>query len=878
MKKNLCGQILITSLLLIIAPTDSIVAQQAMKVSVGSFRVRLQQSETIAITGAVEDQTGAVIPGAKLTLTKKDSGAVIKTIADEAGSFRFDSVQPGTYTLKSEAKNFVTTEKEVMINTSAPVSLKLKMQVSAKEEEITVSSSGRSEEESISLDRNADRLNFDNDLMRNLPAPGQNPLQIVSAFLSPAAQGGEGLSVSVEGMEAGGVSLPADSLRRIRVNRNPYAAEFRRPGKARVEALTDEGSFRRYHGRFGFYARNSVFDARNPFALTQPDLNRRLFELNLSGPLIGKKLAFFASAERLINDESAIVNARTLAGPVITNVLTPERRTAMLGRLDWRASDKQTIAMLYNFRNRAERNRGVGGLRLPEQGISSAERVHRFQFSDRLIFSDRWMNDLRFVIERETERAGNPVSGPAIVVSGAFSGGAPQTFRNDQETTFRILDQMSYSRSKHSLRFGVEARPRRITATEASNFGGVFEFSDLSQFAAGTPFVYRLNQGAPDVSFAQTEVYLFVQDDIRLRPDFTLSPGLRYGWQSNLEDRNNFAPRLSFAWGLESQKTVVRGGAGIFYERVPETVTLRRLLYDGLRIRELVIAQPGFPNPFIGGQTATPPPSVVRMDGNLRAPYVTQASVGIERELWNRSLLAVEYQALRGVRLLRSRNLNAPLPVSVATGRRPDPDFLNVNQVESSALMRSHALGATYRGRIGKRLQTLAQYTLARTRDNTNGLFRLPANNYDLSPEWGRSDFDQRHRFNLAGTMDFSQGWRFGAFVTLASGVPYNITTGRDDNLDSFASDRPAGLTRNTGQGPGLARVDLRVTRLFRIPRLLDRRDSASRNFEISVGFFNLFNRVNFDNYIGVQSSPFFGRANAARDARTIQFSTRYKF
>ncbi len=837
------------------------------------------QGDRIQISGTIEDQTGAAISGARLSLLAQGTGAERKAVADAAGMFSFDGVPPGAYTLRCEATSFVTAVKEVIARPGAPVNVTLKLQTGAVEEAISVSGSGRDEEESISIERNAGRLNFDDNLLSSLPTPGENPLQLVTAFLSPATQGSEGVSVSVDGMEAGGVDLPARSVRRLRLNRNPYSAEFRRPGKARVEALTDESSFRRYHGSFGYYARNAVFDARNVFALTRPDLNRRLFELTLSGPVIGKRLAFFASGERLLNDESAVVNARLLSGPFKTSVLTPERRTSLLARLDWRATDKQTFVLLYNFRDESELSRGIGGLKLPEQGIAASEKRRRFQLSDRMVLSSHWLNDVRLVIERETDGVGRRVTGPAIVVIGAFTGGQPQSFSANRETTVRVQDNVSYTRGRHALKFGAESRSRRVSATEGSNFGGTFEFSSLGDFAVARPFVFRISQGTPEVSFTQHETTLFMQDEIRLRPNLMLTPGLRYGWQSNLKDRNNLAPRLAVAWGLPDRRTVIRGGAGMFYERIPESVTQRSLLFDGARIRELVITGPAYPDPFGSGQTALPPSAVVQRAANLRAPYLVQASASLEREVWRNAQLSVEYQTLRGVRLLRSRNLNAPLPGSAGIGRRPDPTKGNVSQVESSALMRGHALSLTFRGRAGRRLSLMAQYTLASTKDDSRGLFALSADNYNLRPEWGRADFDQRRRFTLAGTFDLPGGFRLGSFVNLASSLPYDITTGFDDNGDTVANDRPAGVTRNTGRGPGFARVDLRVSRAFKVPRLLDRRrERSSRNLEFSVDFFNLFNRVNYENYVGAQSSPFFGRAVAAHQARTMQFSARYKF
>ncbi len=252
------------------------------------------------------------------------------------------------------------------------------------------------------------------------------------------------------------------------------------------------------------------------------------------------------------------------------------------------------------------------------------------------------------------------------------------------------------------------------------------------------------------------------------------------------------------------------------------------------------VRRPSCADPFHAGQTRLPLPSVARIGADIRAPYVLQASFSVEREIWKKAHMTVEYQTLRGAHLLRSRNINAPL---TETGQRPDPNFLNINQVESSASMRSNALSVTFRGSVGKWVKGMASYTLSRTTDDTGGPFALPANNYDLRPELGRADFDERHRFVYA--------------------------------------DRPPGVRRNTGQGPGLAQLDLRLTKLFSVPRpfkAFNRSKNDSPNFEINIDAFNSFNHTNFTNFIGAQSSPFFGRANSALPGRTIQISTRYRF
>ena len=834
----------------------------------------------VTLSGAVEDPTGAAISKARLTLINKATGEKREAVADGAGIFSFENVPSGKFSLQAAAKNYETVEQAITVGAQPLAAIKIKLKISIADE-VTISES--TAEPAISPGRNADTIKFDDDLLRELPTQGQDILPLITNFLSPAAQGAEGMSLIIDGAESGGLGIPGSAVKSLRINRNPYAAEFRRPGKGRVEVTTADGARKRIHGGASLFARNANFDARNPFARVKPDSDRRLFESFFSGPLPGMSASFFLSGERRINDESAVVNARTLAGPLIENIPTPERRSSLLGRLQFYLNDRHKLEARYDFNNETERNRGVGGFHLSSQAISVAERRHRFQLTERAILSPSLINDMRFVFERQEERRGAPATGPAIVVNGAFTGGQSQTFQASQETVLRFQDFATYPRNRHTLRFGAEARPKWLEASDGSNFGGIFEFSSLDQFAIASPFVFRVNQGKPAVSFSQHEAAGFFQDEMRLRPNISLTLGLRYDWLSNIHDRNNFAPRLAFAYAPGSQKTVLRGGAGIFYDHVSESVIRRALLLDGARIQELVISNPSFPDPFEAGHASLSPLSVARIGADIRAPYVLQASFSVERELWKKAQMTVEYQTLRGAHLLRSRNINAPLP---ETGGRPDPNFLNINQVESSASMRSNALSVTFRGGVGKWLKGMASYTLSRTTDDTGGQFALPANNFDLRPEMGRADFDERHRFVYAGTLELPRSMRLGLIrlglmLMLRSGKPFDITTGLDNNRDTVANDRPPGVTRNTGQGPGLAQLDLRLTKLFSVPRpfkAFNRSKSESPNLEISVDLFNALNHTNFNNFIGAQSSPFFGRANFALPARTIQLSTRYRF
>ena len=855
--------------------TNSIMAIQLLLATLISPLLLLGQGG-VTVAGVVEDERGAAIPGARVTLVNQDTKQTQETTSGEDGSFNFKDASPGNYQLTAEAHGFEPQQRVMTVGPQEPKPLRIKLKVGTVKQQLVVQADPA--EELSTSDSDTASTKFDDGLLGGLPTPSEDVSSLIGRYVSPAAQGAEGTSIVVDGVEGGQIDVPSSAIRRVRINRNPYSAAFQRPGRGRAEITLKRGHKSRFDGSFAMVARNSVFDARNAFAKSKPDLNHRLLQASIGGPLPGKQASFYMAAQRLMNDESAVVNAVTPAGQFNTNVPTPERRDRIFTRLQWWPTALHTLSASYTFKDQALRNDNVGGFNLPEQGVSRGDHEHKVVLSYSALLSGTSRNDLLFSFKKESERTGNPATTPAIAVNQAFTGGPSQSFLSDEKRSFEFQDTAVYIRGRHSLLFGARFRTDRIDAFDASNFGGTFEFASLAQFTAGAPFVFRINQGDPNVAFTMHIFSGFVQDEFRLRPNLTLSFGLRYEWQSTANDHNNFAPRFGFAFAPgKSKKTVVTGGAGIFYDNLPRSATRQSLLINGVRLREVVIANPSFPNPFLGGQVISPPPSVVRINPTIRSPYLVQASIGVERELRRKNSLSLEYSYLHGVHLFRSRDINAPLSPN---GLRPNPDFLNVNQVESTAFLRSQALTVTFRGRIGKSFKPYAQYVLSKSTNNTSGTFSFPADNYDLRSERGPADFDQRHRFNFAGVLVLPRGFQLGSLLSVASGAPFDITTGFDNNSDTVANDRPLGVTRNSGRGPGSVQLDVRFTKAFNISRLWDgeQRSHIRHGLELSMDAFNATNHTNVSSIVGAQSSPFFGRANSASAARTLQFSLKYLF
>jgi hypothetical protein len=436
---------------------------------------------------------------------------------------------------------------------------------------------------------------------------------------------------------------------------------------------------------------------------------------------------------------------------------------------------------------------------------------------------------------------------------------------------------VSWSRGKHYVRSGILVPEwSRQASRDRGNFDGTFTFASLEDFQAGRPFSFSQRQGDGRLVFWEKEVSAFVQDDIRLRPNLSLAFGMRYDRQNFLNDRNNFAPRFSLALGLgEDQKTVLRGGAGIFYNQTGSGAIADLLQFDGFRLRQILAIDPSYPDPALNtGNLSELPSDIVRFAPDLRSPYLTQYSFGIEREVLPSLTLSANYTGLRGVSLFRSRDLNAPLAPNF---ERPDPAINELRQMESSAGLQSHSLNLALRGRLAGFFRGMVLYTLGSAYNDTEGYSALPPNSYDLAGQWSRADFDQRHQFRLLGTFQIRDLFELGAIFSAESGSPYNLTTGQDTNQDGRAIERPSGVPRNSLRGPGAATLNLRASKEVRVTGRKPG-DSGGLTAELNLDAFNVLNHVNFTNIVGNQSSPFFGRPIAAQSARRMQASIQFHF
>jgi hypothetical protein len=834
-----------------------------------------QSPPTFSITGTVQDPSTAGIPGAAVVLRK--AGETVDRVAtsDGTGTFRFENITPGNYEVDVRQEGFKPSVTRVRVGPRLPSALAVVLSVADLRQGVTISD--QISQVNTETSENLDAVGVDQQTMQNLPVFDQDIVGTMSRFLNAGAIGTNGPTIVVDGLESTSVPVSASAIQEVKINNDPYSAEYSRPGRGRIEIITKPGS-QEYHGTVNFLFRDYLLNARDPFAIARPQEQRRIFEGSLTGPVgRSKTTSFLITANRQEQDLQAVVFGLGPSGPLQENVPTPQRNTEFSGTLNHVIGQNQLISFRGTSTDRTIHNQGVGGYTLPEAGSDFQDREDLFFFNHRGLITPKLLTQFRMLVfgrQHTTTKSLNPA--PRIVVQDAFTDGGAQADRLQTENHFTITEVVSYSAGKHAIRGGINVPDiSRRGLDDYTNFGGTYTFSTLQDYLLHRPFSLVQQQGEGHLFFWEKVVGGFIQDEFRVRPNLQLALGVRYDWQNYFHDNNNFSPRLSFAYAPGNHRnTVIRGGAGLFYDRTGPLPIFDLLRYDGLRLLRYVITDPSYPYVPIPG--APQPPSVVRLDPTVKIPATLQYGIGVERQLAKSTTLTVNYSAVRGMNLFRSRDVNAPLPPFYAA--RQNPAYSQIRQIESSADLESHWLEIALRGNVTRFFSGMAQYVLGRSYDNVGGarsINTFPANSWDLSGEWARSDFDMRQRFNLLGNVSPGRGFNVGMALSFNSGTPYSMTTGLDNNRDGLAIDRPAGVPRNGLQGPGYADVDLRLSRDFFLAKS---RKEKGPTITAGVDAFNAFNRVNYSGYVGNLSSPFFGKPVSAQPPRRLQLSVRFRF
>ena len=829
-----------------------------------------------SVQGTVQDQSGGVAPRVTVQLLDAAGSIVAATETDRAGSFSFAGIPAGDYTMRASLEGFKPAVTRVRVATGRRLpAQKLILEVASIAQEITVQREAASV--GTGADANRDAITIDGSDLRDIPIFDRDVVGTLARFLDASALGAGGATLVVDGMEARKVGVAPSAIQQVKINQDPYSAEFPRPGRGRIEVITKAGADK-YGGSMDFTFRDAQLNSRDPFADSRPPEQRRIYEAVFGGPLRdGKHTSFLFTLDRSEENLQSIVFAAGPVGPIHAVVPAPDRGLELSASITHQQGKRHTLSLRFTNEQTSTRNKGVGGTTLPEAGEDDRGREAQVVFGARSVLGGRLLNEFRLLVGHETGSTVSLHPGQRIVVLDAFTGGGAQGDHSSTEDHFNLAESLTYLHGKHLFKAGFAVPDfSRRGFDDRSYREGSFTFASLDDYALGRPLSFLQQRGDGQIVFLQKVFGAFVQDQISVSDRLSITPGVRYDWQNIFRDNNNVAPRLSVAYAI-NKNTVFRGGGGVFYDRAGDGPIREVLRSREDRLVRIILVNPAYPDPFASAAGNAAVRSLVVLSPDMRIPYTFQYGAGLERVVRKGTTVAVNYLGSRGVDLFRSRDINAPL--APLYGDRPNPAFGQIRQIESTGRQAAHSLQVIARGRLAPRLQGSVQYTIATAHNDTSGITFLPANNYDLSGEFGRADFDQRHRLEALLTLKGGEWADFGMSVSLGSGRPYTLRTGRDDYHTGQTNARPAGVGRNTLQGPGFASLDLRWTHEFALGSAKPgKRDDDGPAFSVGVDAFNVVNRVNYSGFVGTMTSPFFGRAISAQPPRRVQLSAGFHF
>jgi hypothetical protein len=721
-----------------------------------------------------------------------------------------------------------------------------------------------------------DVVDLDSQTINTLPALGDDVVSAAAEMVG-ISPGSPGMTLIVDGVVASDTNLPSSMIQQIKINNNPYSAEFSNPGKGRIEVSTKEGSAI-YHGSFRATLRDSSLDAKNTFAIHKAPEQRRYLEGSLSGPIGNSgNTTFLLDLMKKDDKQQSVVDAVTPGGVIRQNFVNPQTYTFLSSGIARKISDGHTVSIRYNVFDWSDNGDGVGGPTLPEAAYDSTSRRHYLYLNDMANFAPQLVN--QFAVQVVTSDGITKSEGPQqpeTIVIGAFTGGSAPVDKRETQRSLSLTDTLLWAHGNQLIKAGLNIPTiARRGLDDRSNSAGIFQFSSLADYVQGTPFSFVQQHGNGDLIYWQKELGAFVQDDIRVHPNLSVAIGLRYDWQNYISNPLNFAPRISIAYSpRKTKKLVLRAGAGVFYQTTGPQAIADMLRFNGSGLQEVILMNPSYPEPFSNSATGQALPStIVRFSPDLRMPYSVPYSIGAEWQIKKSTAFTATYKGNRGFNLFLSRDVNAPLPPLYT--QRPDPTIGRLREIESGGRLVSNSLELGVNTKLGRVFTGGAQYTFGLSEDNTGGIHWFPANQYDLSGEWSRSDSDSPHLIYFYGNSNVTKYLQIGLIVRASSGRPYTMTTGSDTFGTSLGNARPEAVPRNSLSAPGTNTFDLRVSRTF---PLNSRTRKEGPSISIALDAFNVTNRVNFNQFIGNLSSPFFGKPVSAGPARQLQIYLGFDF
>jgi outer membrane receptor protein involved in Fe transport len=700
------------------------------------------------------------------------------------------------------------------------------------------------------------------------------------------------------------VAVSPGAVREINVLTGQYSAQYGLSTTGLVSITTPSGTDR-LKGEAFTHIRPSATQERPPLATFDVPNERSDWGVFAGGPLGRARTFFFGSYERSRQNRGAYIQSPV---PGFFDGETHDQYG--LARLDRRIGDGQALTARFNGSETTTNNANdrVAGFNQPSFGRTSHVQSLGGQADYRSILG-RGVNQLRVSFVAYTPDSATPLQSSVQVVRPNYATEGYSTSNWVHARSLQVGDQVALQRGRHDVKIGAD-----VSRLDADDYSftplGTYTFAPVAPQAGQQPLTYSQTFGAADLTYGQTQASAFAQDDIRVSPRLTANLGLRYEVQSITDARKNFAPRAGTSWDVRGDgKTIVRGGAGIFYDQYYMYLT-RRYITLGPDSPQVTyswsVGDPGFPS-FPDSFTTAPTGKLagardIMIPGDtVLNPRSVQVSISVERQLGSGLVLDVKALDSRTTRQMRVNDINHPAPFDrTAPGQVRSPQAASLSRpytayqgvlvrdiakIENTAetTYRSLDIGLTkrYGGWGGFGAHYVWSASIAHSMfyaDANSGVPNEWWNDWDQF-EAGPGDFSQPHRFVADAAINLPADTQVAVVAVAASGLPVNPITGRDNNGDSYTVDRPIGLARNSFRGPAQFNVDLAAGKRFRA--------GERWRVEARLEVFNLFNRANFirvNNIFGEGPAPVAtflapvaGITNAD-PSRQIQFAFKVSF
>jgi Carboxypeptidase regulatory-like domain/TonB dependent receptor len=868
-----------------------------------------------AVHGVVADPSGAIVPNAEVDLLDPN-GSVAGTIhSDGEGNFNLVAPHSGSFTLVVSEPGFDTVRTPVVI--AAPVTgaaaatapaaaaipalVHIVLPIAAVASTVRVN--GDNSEDFSSPEDNHDSSVMTASDLKALPIFDNDYATAMSAFLDSSVGDTAGTGLMVDGVEANRATVSASAIKEIRINQDPYSAQYYWPGRGQMEIIT-KSTADHYHGQFNFLFRDSAMNAQNALAPSKPFEQRQNYEGHVTGPIPHMpKYSFLGSFNRVIYDQDSVIDATVAPTPdnpngiYEANVYTPSRDTEFSTRVAHEFREGVSGYVQYSYQDSTSQNEGVGGQTLASAGYNNQYREDDFVAHLDQTLSATMLNQVSLVGEHDFNRNSNVAEAPQVNVAGDFETGSAQADSLGTEYNFRVYDMMTWTRGRNTIKAGagtphIDRRAYDDNTNELGSYtfgptlasdGVTVLQTALQNYANNLPSGFGENTGVVHFIYHQQEMGAFVQDQFKANSRFSITPGIRYDWQNFLATRRlGFSPRVSFAWVVdEDSKTVVRGGGGIYYDRFGSGPLLDLARYGNAARRSLSLSLNPATEPVTGCVPITncytlsaQPPNLAQLEPNAKIPYQMQYGLSIERQLGEKATGVVSVYSARGIDAFRSVDINAPTPQSGYTVR-PNPAYARIRQMQSAGFWDGDGMDVSYRGRLNKYFTGFGRYTWSHYDSNTGGIGWFPQNQYDPNDEWSRTGFDRRNRLGMYAMFNPESVLNLSAGVFANSGSPWTVTTGTDAYGDDLFNTRPDGVARNSETTPNYVDLDVRWGHDF---AFTPNKDDEAPRVGFSAGAFNVLNHPNASWIDTVETSPEFGEVTSVNPPRRIQLGMRLQF